>query len=294
MISHGKETYRILDAHTHFAGDPTQFDRTIAAMFEKLRSHQRFNQLRVGRDPAELLVYLDRAGIDVLTVLAEEGPPTNYSVDSSFILGYAAQAPDRIIPIGNVNHRIETNVARRVRHLIRAGIRGFKQYFADHNQNPYDERLTPLFELCAECRLPILIHCGTHSRYYMTNHAYGEPILFEKLFATYPSIPFVMCHGGKGGRHEECLRLLHTYANTFIEISDIPQTSLEVMCSEELASRFIFGTDMPQFPDYAPLLKAVLDLKLSVIAKKKIFFDNAAELFHVQTVHSTVSSAEAA
>jgi hypothetical protein len=281
-ISHQGNTFKVLDAHTHFAGDPQRFDPTIRDIFDRLRKRQSFSQLRVGRDPAELTEYLDCAGVDKVCLLAEEGPPTFYSVDSSFILGYAAQVPNRLIPIGNVNHRIEANVGRRVRSLITGGIRGFKQYFADHNQNPYDRALTPLYELCSEYRLPILFHCGTHSRYYMTNAEFGEPLLFEKLFSRYPRIPFVMCHGGKGGRHEQCLELLKKFENTFIEVSDITRSALRAMCTEELSDRFIFGTDMPQFADYGPLLKSILDLPLSVGAKQRVLFDNAARLFRVE------------
>jgi predicted TIM-barrel fold metal-dependent hydrolase len=272
---------KVADAHTHFAGDASRFDPTLATIFRNLQPRQPFDQSRVGRDPAELVDYMDSAGIDVLCVLAEEGPPTHYSVDSTFVLGFAAQEPERIVPIGNVNHRIETNVRRRVRSLIRGGVRGFKQYYADHHQNPYDRALMPLYEVCAEHHLPVMFHCGLHSRYYMTNPAYGEPKLFEKLFDQFPEVPFVMCHGGKGGRHQQCIEILRDHSNTYIEISDITPRALEEMCTEDLAERFIFGTDMPQFADYAALIKVVLDLPLSVEAKRKILFDNAARVFQL-------------
>jgi|GEM_PF-3382165 len=275
------EQYPVIDVHTHFYGDTTRYDPNIAAIFHNLSDRQPFDQRKVGRDPTELVKYLDRSGVDVVCVLAEEGPPTNYSVDSGSVIGYAAQARDRIVPIGNLNHRIEADTRRRVRSLIDGGIRGFKQYYADHNQNPYDRALTPLYELCSEYELPILFHCGTHSRYPMSNPAYGQPLLFEQLFDQYPTIPFLMCHGGKGGHHEQCMQILASHPNTFIEISDIAPGELKKMCTEGLADRFIFGTDMPQFPDYGPLLDVVLTLPLSIGAKRKIFFDNAARLFGI-------------
>jgi predicted TIM-barrel fold metal-dependent hydrolase len=289
------QEYPVFDVHTHFAGDTAHFDPTITAIFDNLRNRQPFDQARIGRDPGALVEYLDRSGIDMVCVLAEEGPPTQYGVDSGFIIGYAAQAPSRIIPIGNLNHRIESDAGRRVRSLIRGGIRGFKQYYADHNQNPYDRALRPLYELCSEYHLPIMFHCGTHSRYYMSNAAYGRPMLFQKLFEQYPRVPFVMCHGGKGGHHEECVEILGSHPNTFIEISDITPSALREMCTEELASRFIFGTDMPQFVDYAPLVNVVLSLPISSCAKRKIFFDNAANLFGIEIQQSvSLPAAEAA
>ena len=289
MITHEGETYAVLDAHTHFAGDSSRYDPTLTALFEKLRGKTAYSMQRLGREPGALIEYLDRSGIDMVCVLAEEGPPTHYSVDCSFIIGYAAQAPGRVFPIGNINHRIEPNVEERVRGLIAGGIRGFKQYYADHNQNPYDDRLTPLYELCGEHRLPLLFHCGTHSRYYMTNPEYGDAAKFERLFAKYPNVPFVMCHGGKGGQHETCLEFVRSLPNTYIEISDISRSALQRMCTEDVADRFLFGTDMPQFPDYAPLVKIVLDLPLSAGAQRKIFFENAANLLGVARPQAAVT-----
>ncbi len=289
MILHDSQNYSVLDIHSHFAGDITRFDPTIAIIFEKLQAKQSFSQRHVGRDPGALLDYLDSEGVDQVCILAEEGPPTNYSVDSGFCCGYAAQAPDRIFAIGNVNPRIETNVGRRCQQLVCAGVRGFKIYGSDHNVDPFDRRLSPLYEVCNERHLPVLFHSGTASRYPMTNPRFGEPLYFEPLFARYPQIPFVMCHGGKGGQHLECLRLVRDYPNTFIDISDMPGAILAQVCSDDLADRFVFGSDMPQFLGYSNLLRRVLDLALSADSKRKMLYDNGAKLLGLRC--SNASSA---
>jgi predicted TIM-barrel fold metal-dependent hydrolase len=286
MINQGNNTFKILDFHTHFAGDPTKFDHVLAGKFEGLQPRQSFNQRQVGRDPNALIEYLDGAGVDIVCVLAEEGPPTNYSVETSFILGYAGQAPDRILGIGNINPRIEVNVERRVQNLIDAGIKGFKLYCADHNQNPYDKKLVPLFEICQEYALPILIHTGTTSHYSMAHVQLGNPSYFIQLFTKYDRIPFLLCHGGKGGHHKDCVQILHDYPNTFIEISDIAPVVLKAICTEDLCDRFIFGTDMPQFPDYMPLIQNVLDLELTASARRKILFDNGARILDLKMTNT--------
>jgi hypothetical protein len=276
MINHLGKCFKVLDVHTHFAGDPTKFDFTLAAKFESLQPKQSFNQRRVGRDPHALIEYLNLVGVDAVCVLAEEGPPTNYSVETSFVLGYAAQTPDRIFAIGNINPRIEANVERRVRRFVESGIKGFKLYCADHNQDPYAQKLIPFFEICNEHALPVLIHTGVTSHYSMANTTLGNPLYFTTLFGNYPRIHFLMCHGGKGGHHQDCVQILREYPNTYIEISDIAPSALRAICAEDLCDRFVFGTDMPQFPDYKPLIQNVLDLELSDDAKRKILFDNGA------------------
>src|SRR5262249_7119506 len=117
--------------------------------------------------------------------------------------------------------------------------------------------------------------------YPMSNPRFGEPAAFEPLFARYPSVPFVMCHGGKGGQHLECLRLLGDYPNTYIEVSDMPSAVLAEVCSDRLADRFLFGSDLPQFTGYGGLLLRLLRLPLEVESKRKILHDNAACLLRL-------------
>src|SRR5688572_23292527 len=101
MIHYEDRNLRVADFHTHFAGDSTKFEPTIARIFERMMPHQAFVQRNVGRDPNALIDYLDKMGVDIACVLAEEGPPTCYSVSSDFIVGYALQIPDRLVAIGN-------------------------------------------------------------------------------------------------------------------------------------------------------------------------------------------------
>ena len=53
---------------------------------------------------------------------------------------------------------------------------------------------------------------------------------------------------------------------------------LGAICTDALADRFLFGTDMPQFPDYKPLIDTVLALPLTVESRKRILYDNGARL----------------
>jgi predicted TIM-barrel fold metal-dependent hydrolase len=283
MVVHDGERYRVCDAHTHFAGDTTRFDPTIRQIFERLQEKHRESGLslrQVGRNPGALLDYLDSVGIDKAWVLAEEGPPTNYSVDSTLILGYCAQALGRLVPIGNLNPRIDRDIARRGESLIRAGIRGFKIYASDHNQDPRATELTPLYELCQAHRLPLMFHSGTRSRYALTNPKFGEAATWEALIRQYEAIPFVAAHGGKGGQQQDFLRLVQEYPNLFIEVSDLPFHTLEQHLSSNanIWDRYLFGTDMPQFANVHVLILKVLKLSIPIQAKHAILYDNAARL----------------
>jgi uncharacterized protein len=283
MVEHDGEQHRVLDIHGHYAGEVDRFDPTIRRIFDRLRPKHKergLNLQEVGRNPAALLDYMNSVGIDKVCLLAEEGPPTGYSVDSSFVLGYCSQAPGRLFAFGNVNPRIDRNLARRCEGLIRAGVRGFKLYASDHNQDPQAVELAPLFELCNAYRLPMMFHSGTLSRYPMTNPKYGEAATWEPLIRKYEAIPFIAAHGGKGGQQREFRRLVQEYPNLYVDVSDMPYHVLEQSLAGDpsIWGRYVFGTDMPQFPDVRVVILKVLKLPLSTAAKRAILYDNAARL----------------
>jgi predicted TIM-barrel fold metal-dependent hydrolase len=68
------------------------------------------------------------------------------------------------------------------------------------------------------------------------------------------------------------------YPNTFIDISDMPSAVLEQVCCDDLADRFVFGSDMPQFLGYSNLLRRVFDLPVTIESKRKILYDNGTRL----------------
>ncbi len=209
MIHHENNTYYVIDVHTHFVGDYQRFDPLLQPIFDRVKPYQQehFDIKEVGRAAWTLVEYLDKSGVDSVCLMAEEGPPTFYSVPTELCLGYASADSKRFFVIGNVNPRLKRSVAQRTKHLIDGGAKAFKIYASDHAQDPYDKTLTPLFEICAEFNLPVFFHTGANSRYPMAQNQYGDPLYWESLMIRYPEIPFVMCHGGKGGFEDNCLRL---------------------------------------------------------------------------------------
>ena len=125
-----------------------------------------------------------------------------------------------------------------------------------------------------------MFHSGTQSRYPMTNPRYGEAATWKPLVEKYDRIPFVAAHGGKGGQQQDFLRLVKEYSNVYIEVSDMPYHILERSLSGDpgLWDRYIFGTDMPQFPDVRVLILKVLKLPLPTAAKRAILYTNGARL----------------
>lgn len=95
-----------------------------------------------------------------------------------------------------------------------------------------------LFEevcLCAQkYNIPILIHTGVDST--------DSPKRFEKFFAKYNSVKFVLAHCKDS---EAIISILKKYNNVYGDISFCPEASFSKICEYGLKSRILFATDFP-------------------------------------------------
>jgi predicted TIM-barrel fold metal-dependent hydrolase len=279
--------FRVFDIHSHYAGDPDRFDEMLRPAFEAPRGKQTFRQRIVGRDPDALLEYLNSEGVDCAGVMADESYATHRAAENNMVLGYCNQEPSRLLAIGSINTHVEGNAARRVRRLIRGGIRALKIYASDLHMNPAGKELWPVYEVLAEDNLPVMFHTGSHSRNPYAYPAYGDPSAIEPMIKAFPTLPVVMCHSGKGGYENKCLRMASEYPNVYLELADLGSQWVSTLVTEQSASRIVFGTDMPQFSGYGALLLRVLKLRISNEAKQKVLYDNAARLMKID--HSTLA-----
>ena len=82
----------------------------------------------------------------------------NYTVPNDRVLEWAAASNGRVIPFCRLN--LTGDPLAEAQRAISAGARGIKLHPRAQAFSVDDERLTPVFEIAAEHRLPILIHAG--------------------------------------------------------------------------------------------------------------------------------------
>ncbi|WP_338046891.1 amidohydrolase family protein [Natrialba magadii] len=149
-----------------------------------------------GRDPlfAEQLVeWMDANSVDRAVVLAFDAPEA-YPVQapSEWVLDEVASYPDRLVPFCTVDPRAVDGAdaaADRLEHYIDRGARGFGELKMEMDID--DDRLEPLYELCATYELPVLFHTDQQ----MMRDEVGLPRL-ENILASYPEVDFVAhAHG---------------------------------------------------------------------------------------------------
>nr|WP_233710804.1 amidohydrolase family protein [Natronococcus pandeyae] len=149
-----------------------------------------------GRDPlfAEQLVeWMDTNSVDRAVVLAFDAPEA-YPVQapSGWVLDEVDPYPDRLVPFCTIDPRAVDGTdaaAGRLEHYIDRGARGFGELKIEMDID--DDRLEPLYELCATYELPILFHTDRQ----MMRDEVGLPRL-ENVLASYPEVDFVAhAHG---------------------------------------------------------------------------------------------------
>jgi uncharacterized protein len=156
----------IFDAHTHLGND---IDGMVGSY-------------------DELLGVLDRYGIARANMFCLDEPDRHpaFSAANDRTLEYAERSAGRLIPFVRLD--LAEGPIAEARRCLDLGARGIKLHPRAQKFLLDDERLTPVFEIAAERKLPILIHGGR-----------GLPPIADHLaglVARYPDATLIIAHAG--------------------------------------------------------------------------------------------------
>src|SRR5690606_916940 len=171
------------------------------------------------------------------------------------------------------------------RYLEEGPVYGLKLYPSYQYFYPNERRVYPLYELCAEYGIPVLLHVGT-SVLPGTRLKYCDPIHLDDVAVDFPEVPIVMAHGGRGWWYDACATLAVRHRNVYIDVTGlVPSKLLEHFPGlERLADKVVFGSDWPAMPRSPGENAAAIErLGLSEAALEKILFRNAARLLRLDT-----------
>ncbi|NEW09484.1 amidohydrolase [Paenibacillus sp. SYP-B3998] len=208
--------------------------------------------------------------------------------------------PDRFT--GFAHHSIEReDAADELRRAVdELGLRGYKLFGPLVNVPFHDPMLTPVWEVAASRKLPVLIHFGVlgHTGG-IVEHQNINPLAIFNVARAYPEIPFIVPHFG-AGYFKELLQLCWSCPNVHIDTSGSNQwtrwmpyeLTLETLFRKtyELIGpeRMIFGTDSFGFPRgyvYRYLqdqVRVCRDLNMRENDIELIFGNNARRLLQIQ------------
>jgi len=183
-------------------------------------------------DDTELLKRMDRAGIDMAVCF-----PLPVSWNNEYVLDMAKTHSDRIIPFVGFNPWLPNVRDDLIRCLDQGGL-GLKLHPVRDSYSLAEKRLVdPLFEVCAERKVPVLCH-GLHE---WSNGAWQ----FNEMARRFSSVTLIYAHGGHNWLREDAIEVVKRNTNLYVESSLMYSQYVRRYVEEISPERVLMGTDTP-------------------------------------------------
>ena len=185
----------------------------------------------------------------------------------------------QFVPFGAVNPLVHDDVVGEFERQLALGVKGLKLHGVHGLYLVNDRRLYPLYELCRDRGLPVMMHAGT-SIFPRTKLKHADPYLYDEVAADFPALPLVLCHGGRGFWYQLAEFMIIRHPRVHIDISGLPPQNLlrYYPKMERMSEKFLFGSDFPGVPGLKRNVEALGRLGLSRAARENICRRNALRL----------------
>ena len=277
----------MIDFHTHpvmikelFEADP-DFDRIVNDIFG----------FHFPPQPLEVFTSeMDAAGVDQAVLLPIDCTTAHHcKIGSNEAVAKLAEKNDRFIGFASVDPNVP-GAPRQLEHAVKElGLRGLKLDPALQRFNMNDaERVYPLFQVCSELRIPVVMHCGL-SWAPLGQAKYAHPLSVEEIVQTFPDLNIVLAHFGWPWVNEAvmlALKFHNVYLDTAIIFSGMPRDAFEqvfqrnvgtLTLERSLYRQIVFGTNYPR-TDMRRSVRGIQQVGLSQGLLDYIFVKNANHL----------------
>ena len=262
---------RVIDAHSHIASVehiPKSFIEgavaNMVAAFEAqglpVTSRKLTDMfLQKMQDPLcdELVAEMDAAGVEKTVLLVADFTyalkDCALTIEESLRKHRAVleRHPGRFEVFGGVDPRWgKDGLALFERSVVEYGFRGLKLY-PPCGYSPSDRALFPFYEICAQHRIPVLMHTGPTSA--ALSFSTSNPWLVDEAAHTFPTVNFILAHGSVNFT-DECAMMCRFRPNVFLDVSafqTLSQLGMEVALkrtfTQGINHKVLFGTDWPVF-----------------------------------------------
>lgn len=273
---------RIIDFHTH-PYRPEDFTPGTLSFLHRTSPAIRAHGERL-RDPQYCADLLRAEGVEHAVLLAEHCPQTSGNVRTETVLEHARATDGFYIPFASIDPNTDGDPAGLLRHYLAEGpIRGLKLYPSYQLFYPNDQRAYPLYEICVEHSIPLLLHIGS-SVIPGTRLKYCDPIHLDDLAVDFPELTVVMAHGGRGFWYQACEFLALHHRNFYIDVTGLVPARLREHFPriDRLGPKLLFGSDWPAMPrSVAENVAAVQRLGLEATALEAMLRGTARRLLHL-------------
>lgn len=181
--------------------------------------------------------------------------------------------------------------------LQNGSIKGFKLYPGYEPFYPSDPKLESVYNLAEEFNVPVMFHSG--DTFSATGKVkYSHPLHVDEVAVDHPNVKFIICHLGNPWIRD-CMEVVYKNKNVYTDISGLVlgnftdrfESYMNKQLQEMLIygvepDKVLFGTDWPisSMESYIDFME---DLKIPEKERKKIMYENTAELFNLPISNST-------
>ena len=265
--------YRIVDSHCHIY--PDGIARKAVKAVDRF-----YDGLPADHHDGTVSTLLDSGracGISHFIVHSVATTPHQVSSINHFIARSVAESDGRMTGMGTM-HLESENLEGDLDEIIGLGLKGVKLHPDIQKFNVDDIQAMRIFEMCEDKGLPVCVHTGDY------RYDYSNPPRVARVLRTFPRLKFIGAHFGGWSVWDEAVKILPDFPNLMVDTSSTfhwkePEAVREMIYIYG-PERVMFGTDYPlwyQEPDLAYM--RTLNLKPEEF--EKIFWKNAAELFHI-------------
>ncbi|GAA3555964.1 amidohydrolase family protein [Amycolatopsis ultiminotia] len=273
----------VVDAHVHTPRLPT----LKPAWLDWARDFARDYPWRTVYDddgaviPSAMDELMEREGVDRVLLFCEYSPRATGIQSIEDNLPLVAHNPARFRLVANVNPHLHHPLRDEVRRQLGLGAVALKLHPVHGCFSPADKELYPVYELCADRGVPVILHSGL-SVFPGSRASFGDPQLLSDVVEDFPEVNFVFAHGGRGWWYDVAAFMAQSRPNVWLDLAGLPPKKLPEYYARfdlvRLARKWIFGTDWPGVPGTAVNVRAVADLGLPGEVLAGVLSGNAVRL----------------
>ena len=274
----------LIDVHLHAARLPTLKPawKQWAHEFGGTAIIERVYDANGTVDPARFDRYLAEEGVDIALLMSEYSPRVTGIQPVEDVLPITAHNPSRLKLIASVNPHLHYPVVSEFERQLALGAVALKLHPVHGGFAPADKELYPVYALCAERGVPVILHSGTSS-FPGARTGFGDPELLIDVIEDFPDLQFVFAHGGRSWWYDTAAFLAQSKPNVWLDLAGLPPKKLPEYYNRfdlpRLATKWIFGTDWPGVPGASRNVAALRELGLPDDTVRAVLSGNAAKIF---------------
>lgn len=279
---------KAIDIHVHFS---TSEGRRKSGYYGDALEIYFKTKLEVLTEEEMAKVYRDHDILGVLLPTDDETVSGIKPISHEYVAEMVQRFPETFIGFAGVDPwKGKAAIDELERAVKELGLRGAKFQQAAQAFFPNDQRFYPLWEKCAELKIPVLFHCGTTGLGAGMPGGLGiklkyiDPLPIDDVAADFPELTIICAHPAWPWTDMAIAMAVHK-ANVYIDLSGWspkyfpPQLVREI--NSRLQNKALFGTDYPFIkPDR--WLRDFENLELKPGVREKIMMGNAKKVLGLE------------